>query len=389
MNKYQRIANASRPHPSGSTLAAEPEDADLELERALTSLIRAEASADPALSIRAARELGQTPTESRLSPRTKPHIPIRKLTNAAGMFFGAAVLGAVLVWFTRLPDEPSQAPWSLLGSQYADQEQTTEKTEEDAAPVHAGGHGITRPLGQFEFGPPLSELRFNAWATGSGDSSLIPPIEYHSIHELEAAFNASYLPPAECYNWTSTAQMAACGNHRIRARRAFIESNGRTSELSLSQGDPPAPTGDWREDWRRQQEWYEPRNEHGSGWQTNPHIEHRDLSAETHQDSQWHRGQVRQDHRDWETGQLRQPGPESQAEYDAGLRRNWLDREDLPRRPPLSAGSAMPQGHTWQHGREWPQEPSVSRNGNWRSGWDRVDRQHPSEDWRTEWLQQR
>jgi HJR/Mrr/RecB family endonuclease len=44
---------------------------------------------------------------------------------------------------------------------------------------------------------------------------------------LNAEFEAEYQPPADCDNWRSMEHMVACGNHRIRAWKAFQAAHWR------------------------------------------------------------------------------------------------------------------------------------------------------------------
>lgn len=43
------------------------------------------------------------------------------------------------------------------------------------------------------------------------------------LKELKRVFEAQYVPPKECEKWRSQAHMVECANHRIKARREFLE----------------------------------------------------------------------------------------------------------------------------------------------------------------------
>ena len=57
---------------------------------------------------------------------------------------------------------------------------------------------------------------------------------FRSVQELEAAFDAFYVPPPGCASPASRADMVECANHRIRARQGFMVA-----------GTPSSPSRKW------------------------------------------------------------------------------------------------------------------------------------------------
>jgi hypothetical protein len=147
-----------------------------------------------------------------------------RIANLVGMGLGMGLIWAVYQWFDALPAVPAEAPWALLGR---DQGQSAEARERTAAAATPDDETLP-PLGQLAYGPdftesPLAGASGRAAYLAAGFSEV-----FRSIRDLEEAFNASYVPPTSCSADASPGSMASCGNHRIRARRAFIASNGRT-----------------------------------------------------------------------------------------------------------------------------------------------------------------
>jgi hypothetical protein len=308
-------------------------DADLAVERALSSLIRAEETVHTAPPERCTPEIHTHPAEADPKLADRPAVRLRVLGNAAGMLLALGVIAALFVWFTRLPDSAATGYWSRLANQEGTPAAAGTRELDDNARRSDAGDSDARPFGRFDFGPPVTAPLENGWTTsraglagfgeGVGEGVGEGFGENRSIQALEAAFEASYVPPPECYNWTSRAQMAACGNHRMRARRVFIDSGGRTFDSALyGDGSPPMTRGA-PHNWRAEQRWRESQTERAQTWGNRP-IEVPDA---------------------WPGAQTRQP-----------------------------------MGH-------WDAEALPSDEGDWRSDWRRRDRQHSSGDWRSEWLE--
>jgi hypothetical protein len=297
--KHQHIIGASGSSRDTSIPAG---DLGEPIDRALKALIDVEETVDLGPSIHATRDPAHGgASDSRARVAEKPRSYIRKLANLGGMLLALALIWAVVLWFVRLPDEPDRAPWSLLGSGRDEAKASGTQTSVAAASDPRGSDVETRPLGRFDFGPPVLEILRERWHSTVWDRVAAPPpvVEYGSVHDLEAAFNADYVPPPECYHWSSTAQMAACGNHRMRARQAYIESNGRTAQPVDSGSYGSTGTGDWRQGWRdpgTEPEWNrgaDPVAAQG-GW-----MRETPLPAEGDWGTEWRREYEEQPSTDW------------------------------------------------------------------------------------------
>lgn len=229
--------------------------------RELAALIRDESQAAPVASlVLPPRPVERQPTGGL---ENKRKITVRRIADAVGILIALAIIFAAYRWFSDLPKQPADSPWALLGSGRSDagvdhatngKKGTTPTASQDLT-VEADP-----PLGQFDFGPDDLPVSF----TDEKPSPRENVERYRSIQELEAAFDAKYVSPPECYQWGSSAQMASCGNHRIRARRAFIESGGRLAPAMFGAAAPLPPQtepyrlemrgedaqGTWRQDWR-------------------------------------------------------------------------------------------------------------------------------------------
>lgn len=174
---------------------------------------------------------GEPPMESAPRP-ARPRLRPSRIADGVGMLFAAALLWTGWQWLAALPTTPESSPWSRLPLASAPGAQGT--------PAIGASEGRRlRPLGEFHFGPPAGDA-----APGSGaevqpetPAGLMPKL---SVWELEAAFNASYIPPPECANWQSNVDMARCGNHRMRTLRAFIDGGGKL--LPAMRGESLAAT---------------------------------------------------------------------------------------------------------------------------------------------------
>lgn len=198
------------------------------------------------------------------TPRKRPkhrrfRLRLSKIADFAGILAVSAGIWAGYQWFESLPTRPDASPWDLLGTgridAAPDETQALENTDA-ALRIAALPGGGQKPLGQFNFGGSWEEAASNARKPASDEPE--PVVEYRSITELEAAFNAKYVPPPECYDWDTNDQMVRCGNHRMRARRAFIESGGRmTAEMISAAGTPSGylspPAGEPVSGWRLEQ----------------------------------------------------------------------------------------------------------------------------------------
>lgn len=240
-------------------VSAGEEDHKTVAGRAIAALIRAEerdaigidpspppsiqpSAAIPAEPILRTDEL-RTPLAGWGEPPREPTAPrptrlrLSRIADAAGMLFAVALLWIGWQWLAALPSAPDVSPWGRLP--------LSSGPEVERAPAVGATEGrALRPIGEFHFGPraggdaPLSA----ADAPTETPGSLMPKL---SVWELEAAFNASYIPPPECANWQSSVDMARCGNHRMRTLRAFIEGGGKRLPAmrgeSLAATSPPEP----------------------------------------------------------------------------------------------------------------------------------------------------
>jgi restriction system protein len=190
-------------------------------------------------------------------------ISIRRIVNLIGMSVVLGLIWMTYDWFDALPETPSDTPWALLGQ---DQSQPAKAYAELAAGLVAGERALP-PLGQLDYGPEMLPVKTVETIRGT-ETYQEPPMEvFRSIRELEDAFNARYVPPPSCYDGSSPGGLASCGNHRIRARRAFIASNGRTMVPAEPSPKPPfasshepavainpaGPYSAWETDSRRRQ----------------------------------------------------------------------------------------------------------------------------------------
>jgi hypothetical protein len=168
--------------------------------------------------------------------RFRGTIRVGRVVDTLGMVLALGLVWVSWEWFDALPASPvsSHSPWSLLGKS---------RTLTESASGEKRNGGSLRPLGQMAYGPEFP-LAVPPEQAGRPLVSEPDPVEvFRSIRELEDAFNARYVPPSSCYDWSDSGGLAECGNHRIRARRAFIASNGRTMVPS-QQPEPQPATGD-------------------------------------------------------------------------------------------------------------------------------------------------
>ena len=151
-------------------------------------------------------------------PYPSPWLSFRRFLDLVGMSLAFLLFGIAYRAFVALPQVPDQSPWARLGSA---------RLEETPAPngvvANAPGKNLP-PIGQFDFGQSVPPEALPALAQQQ-------PVElYRSIYELEDAFEAKYVPPPTCagLDANNAADPTDCVNHRLRARRAFLASNGRS-----------------------------------------------------------------------------------------------------------------------------------------------------------------
>nr|MBP6808950.1 hypothetical protein [Chromatiaceae bacterium] len=151
-------------------------------------------------------------------PYPSPWLSFRRLLDLVGMSLAFLLFGIAYRAFVALPQAPDQSPWARLGS-----------ARLEAAPASNGVVASAPsknlpPIGQFDFGQSVPPEALPALGQQQ-------PVElYRSIYELEDAFEAKYVPPPTCAGLeaNNAADPTDCVNHRLRARRAFLASNGRS-----------------------------------------------------------------------------------------------------------------------------------------------------------------
>jgi hypothetical protein len=234
-----------------------------------------------------------------------------------------------------------------------------------------------RPLGQFQFGPPgliadLPGAGFGYDQTGEA---------YQSLHDLEAAFDDRYVPPPECYAFESDALMVKCANHRIRARREFIESRGQITPMLLGSWEEPrdglAQTRpqEWREYKGSEWDQYVPADEpddreYYQGWGSQPY-QVQEATPGPEQD--WRQSDPQVQHRDWEQAQRQHPRSDWRRQYA----RDWAQE-------PAGQPSPAPQ-ENWRQ--EWTRDPGQESGGGRQQEWIQDPAQEQARDWRRGWLQ--
>ena len=161
---------------------------------------------------------------TRPGARRRLQIPIRYALRLVGVLLAAAVILGGFDWITSLPDkrlapakppEPAAAPASQAASS---------RVAEPPAPA-----APTKPLPAPSPPPGLGDFR--------------------SVHELDAAFEAFYVPPPGCADPASHADMVGCANHRIRARRGYMAA-GTPTEPAMGPEAQEGQDGDlaWEEE---------------------------------------------------------------------------------------------------------------------------------------------
>lgn len=144
--------------------------------------------------------------------RRRVRVPIRGLLRLAGVLLVAAAILGGFRWITGLPDKriaPAEEP-----------KRPVEPTSQAAADLVPEPPAPAAPTAPPPAPPP---------PPGLGG--------FRSVHELDAAFDAFYVPPPGCANPASHAEIVECANHRIRARKGYMAG-----------GTPSEPVGDVQED---------------------------------------------------------------------------------------------------------------------------------------------
>jgi len=366
LSSKETRARAPRRHPrgrptpqngDGSLRNAAAEDSvaaneeELAVGRELTALIRARNRIEEEIELLA--PLVQKRKTEPPRPRLEwPRIRARKIADAVGILVAMGIFWGIYQWFLLLPGEPTDTPWALLGAGGKSEDflkgMQGFTPSQSSVPIPEGDP----PLGHFQFGPaPDFPITTEAEIQMQGG----PAEVYHSLRELETAFEARYVPPPECYAYESSTQMVKCGNHRIRARRTFIASGGKVTSTLLGgwEETPPISTEMRPEDWRQdgQVTW-----QHGSS---------REWDQGREQDGSQEGGQglQRGSDQDLSLGSDRRT---ARDQSDQDLRREWI------RRPNQDPG--QDPGQDWR--RNWPQSTEEDSRGDWISEPPPVERRH-------------
>ncbi len=355
------------------------EDAETTAGAQLSALIRDERNMDAGI------ELSAPPVQvdERRAPRKRlprPRIRFRKIADIIGMLFATGLLWNTYEWFGQLPEAPSDWPWSLLGGG-SDSGLLARRLEgielsESGSRLQEGD----RPLGQFQFGPPgrIADLK-----------PLVPgPGSYGSLRELEAAFEAKYVPPPECYTWESNKQMVRCGNHRIRARREFIASGGEETPMLFGSWEEPS------ENWRPYEEWIQQQGGE-TQWQPYPSAERERQQADGREFVQpgapeyaLEPDQDRRREDDPRSGRQSDPEPDPQRSWRQESAADW--RQDFSRDWGQESVDPPPLAPQENWGQEWVRGPEQIPNMGWRAEWRQQPGQSPEagsgQDWRRDWV---
>lgn len=142
-------------------------------------------------------------------PRRRLRIPVRPLLRLAGVLLAAAAILGGFRWILSLPDKrlgPAEPP----------------RTAEASPPP-----GPTLLVPEPPATPAATEPPTPPPPPGLGG--------FRSVQELDAAFEAFYIPPPGCASPGSHAEMVECANHRIRARRGYMAA-GTPAEPELAPG---------------------------------------------------------------------------------------------------------------------------------------------------------
>jgi hypothetical protein len=254
---------STKPDPKGGTM---PSAASLSRQRRVPPPGAEDDSEDAigrdlSATIRSRASDGDLPGEGISAPpmraeRRGPPIRVRNVLDGVGIALSLALAWFGIQWLAALPAQVDSSPWALLGTG-----RTSESTTADAAAAGSATRNSKqatsapeRPLGQFQFGPAyVPNLPDQAADAKQGTSADASDGQQLSLRELEAAFNANYIPPPECNEWASRAQLVSCGNHRMRALQEFVQSGGQMSAAML--GEPISSPGDSEPAHQDQDDW--------------------------------------------------------------------------------------------------------------------------------------
>jgi hypothetical protein len=353
-------------------------DAEAIAARELTALIRAEDRLDANAGI-AAPPVRRPRQDQRRRRSWRPRVRLRKIADGIGILATIGISWGSYQWFLQLPEEPAETPWSLLGTSYSPEGLERRlrgpgRTRYETARILRQ----ERPVGQFRFGPPPGYLTVAELDVPAPEQ---PPVEvYHSIRELEQAFEAKYVPPPECYAYESNQVLVKCGNHRIRARRTFIESGGKVTPALLGSWEEPRPVVmalrplDWR---RYEQDGARRQN---TEWQQDGQP---DLAEE------WEQQPASTPDRDPDVQELLDlKPPRPRDEVAPGTERDWHEGDGQATDPYREQRETVAQPATEPRA-DWQQEdveaPGSDPGQGWRRGWSRQPTPDPEQDWRGEW----
>jgi len=313
-----------------------------------------------------------------------PRVRVRRVADAVGILVSCGLIWAAVARFLALPEAPNATPWALLGTG-SDSERLATYLE-GVAGTHSAARILAaeRPLGQFRFGPPPGFLAKTRPPEAEAAPAGAPPAEvvtYASLRELEAAFDVKYVPPPECYGGSdSLSLMVKCGNHRIRARSAFVASGGKVGGMMLGSWDEPVvPPAQVLSGGGLEREGAGAAGPGAGGRAGEVREETRTYADESA--------------RDW-----RQEWESSSADLDP--QRAWIRsapdpgqdwrQEWTPARQPAAVGT-RDSARDWRQ--DWAPTPKPAQDPaeDWRQEWTRTDQpvQAPPEDWRQEWLRAR
>jgi hypothetical protein len=351
------------------------EDLELAVGDALSALIHAETHTDAVPSAAGAAASIEPVARPRLTVQRSAGLRIGRVLDAIGMLIAGGLIWNAYAWFEALPVSSQGTPWRLAASVVPspDTPGPTRPSREESATV--------RPLGRFEFGPAVQKS--SSEEPEAPGRRALPAQEtaeeYRSAQELEAAFNAKYVPPPECYDFSSAGQMASCGNHRIRSRRAFIESNGQSFDpaAAIQEAGQPRITQDEETGWIAPEEGALAGSEPARGWEsqrawaTKPGwlSQDREAAKRRRAMSDWSaRGgwqprreplddRAQEDGSDRQSEMDRQPRIQRQAVQDWRAPSGWRSQPE-PSHHPRPAGNSQ-----WQH--KWLKEPEPSGAQDW------------------------
>ncbi len=336
-------------------------------------------------SIRAERRRAPPPESQGPQVLFDPLLTPARLLDWVGMGFSLVLAWWLYQWFNSLPAAPLQDPWARLGSALPPAQTVAHSIQERIRT--ALRKDPPGQLGRYAPEPPEPEISEHS-TPASGQLAEEPteePVEeLSSLQTLDEAFNARYVPPPDCFDSDAPDSLARCGNHRMRAYRAFIASNGKTLVPSAPQPPAPslepspidayqaqAPIPDWRRSyptqpdslsWREEQAWREQNASDGWGavdWdQPVPDLRHGNQAP-----SDWrHPPPGMLYGRPWWSD-----APPPEPVYSPPAPRDW--------RSPQPPEATQVDPNTWRAEQAW-------RELHTSDGWGAVDWDQPVPDWR-------